>query len=47
MTEIIINIFLGILCGSGAVLIIEMIITASLAFIDLIKEFKERWKKDD
>jgi len=47
MTEIIINLFLGVLCGSGAVLVMEMVITASLAFIDLIKEFKEGRKKDD
>lgn len=51
MKEFIINLFFGILCGVGITVgitvVMEMVITASLAFIDLIKEFKERRKKDD
>ena len=47
MREIIINFFLGVVCGAGAVLVVEMAISATLSFIDFIKEFKEEWKKDD
>lgn len=47
MKEFIINLFLGIVCGAGAVIVVEMVISASLAFIDFIEEFKEKYSKKD
>ena len=47
MKEFLINFFFGVLCGAGITMVVEMTIVASLSFVNLIKEFKEKWRKKD
>lgn len=46
MRDFIINFFFSFCAGAGLTVVVYMLILTTCQFIDVIKEYKEKWRKN-